>query len=393
MAQRFHQRRGRGSQSTRRAGPGAAQGAGGASGGRAALIRAGRRSAQLDLGPPRPGDRQPRRGDDLKIAAVEDFAPKRGFRFRRPRHTLKGRQDKDAVDRIGLRLKLRKAQAEAGDIVLLFADESEALTHPYLARAWARRGADLRVPAPGQAKKVAMMGSLDYARRKLVVTTSRTKRSADLIAHLQLLDRLYGPKPGAPFKPVVLVLDNGPIYVSKATLAALAERARVAETAEGGTRRACGARGGAEALASRAAAAGGVERKGAGKTGRPLPARFLCFTPGQRPARQPARQPDAAAFDVLRPVEPFCVLGWSRRPLPCLRRPLHGGLWPKLASLRRQTGDAPQVQAILTNWVFSNPCNRGSLDFSTSHGVCRLTKTSLCQLLTIAMQICGGRVL
>jgi hypothetical protein len=30
---------------------------------------------------------------------------------------------------------LRKAQAAVGDIVLLFADESEALTHPYLARA------------------------------------------------------------------------------------------------------------------------------------------------------------------------------------------------------------------------------------------------------------------
>jgi hypothetical protein len=46
-------------------------------------------------------------------------------------------------------------QAQAGDIVLLSQDESEALTHPYLAhvhvRFWARRGADLRVPAPGQA--------------------------------------------------------------------------------------------------------------------------------------------------------------------------------------------------------------------------------------------------
>ena len=62
---------------------------------------------------------------------------------------MKGRQDPDAVDRIGLRLKLRRAQAEAGDITLLFGDESEALTHPYLARAWAKRGADLRVPAPG----------------------------------------------------------------------------------------------------------------------------------------------------------------------------------------------------------------------------------------------------
>lgn len=123
-----------------------------------------------------------------------------------------------------MRLKLRKAQATAGDIVLLFADESEALTHPYLARAWAKRGADLRVPAPGQAKKVAMMGSLDWTRRELIVTTSRTKRSADFIAHLQILDRLYGPKPGVDTKPVVIVLDNGPIHVSKATSAALAER-------------------------------------------------------------------------------------------------------------------------------------------------------------------------
>jgi transposase len=109
--------------------------------------------------------------------------------------------------------------------VLLFGDESEALTHPYLARAWAKRGADLRVPAPGQAQKIAMMGSLDYARRKLIVTTSRTKRSVDFIAHLQRLDRLYGPKPAMPNKPVVLVLDNGPIHISKASQAALAERA------------------------------------------------------------------------------------------------------------------------------------------------------------------------
>jgi transposase len=51
---------------------------------------------------------------------------------------------------------------------------------------------------------------------KLIVATSRTKRSSDFIAHLQALDRLYGPRPGAPTKPAVLVLDSG---------AALAERA------------------------------------------------------------------------------------------------------------------------------------------------------------------------
>jgi transposase len=123
-----------------------------------------------------------------------------------------------------LRLKLLKAQAEAGDIVLLYGDESEALTHPYLARAWARRGADLRVPAPGQAKKVALIGSLDHAARRLIVHTSPTKRSSDFIAHLEQLDRLYGPKPGRTTKPVVLVEDNGPIHVSKASLAALEAR-------------------------------------------------------------------------------------------------------------------------------------------------------------------------
>jgi transposase len=123
-----------------------------------------------------------------------------------------------------LRLQLLKAQAEAGDIVLLFGDESEALTHPYLAHVWARRGADLRVPAPGQAKKVAMVGSLDHARRGLIVHTSPTKRSSDFIAHLEQLDRLYGPKPGRTPKPVVIVEDNGPIHASKLSRAALDAR-------------------------------------------------------------------------------------------------------------------------------------------------------------------------
>ncbi len=129
------------------------------------------------------------------------------------------------MDRAGLRRKLLKAQAEAGDIVLLFADESEALTHPYLAHVWAKKGADLRIPAPGQGAKVAMLGVLDWGRRELIVRTSRTKRSADFLALLEEVDRRYGPKLGVVLKPVVLVLDNGPIHTSKASRAALAERA------------------------------------------------------------------------------------------------------------------------------------------------------------------------
>ena len=111
-----------------------------------------------------------------------------------------------------------------GDLVLLFGDESEALTHPYLAHAWAKRGADLRVPAPGEASKRALLGVLDRARNELIVHVSPTKRSTDFIALLELVDRIYGPRPGRPAKPVVLVLDNGPIHTSKLTRAALAQR-------------------------------------------------------------------------------------------------------------------------------------------------------------------------
>ena len=92
-------------------------------------------------------------------------------------------------------------------------------------RAWAKSGADLRVPAPGQAKKVAMLGSLDHVTRQLIVHTSPTKRSSDFIAHLEQLDRLFGPQPGRQAKPVVLVEDDGPIHTSKLSLAALAARA------------------------------------------------------------------------------------------------------------------------------------------------------------------------
>jgi hypothetical protein len=129
------------------------------------------------------------------------------------------------VDRAGLRRTLLKAQAEAGDIVLLFGDASEALTHPYLAHVWAKKGADLRIPAPGQRASVAMLGLLDWGRRKLIVRTSRTKRSSDFVAVLEEVDRRYGPKLGVAIKPIVLVLDNGPIHTSKMSRAALAERA------------------------------------------------------------------------------------------------------------------------------------------------------------------------
>ena len=117
-------------------------------------------------------------------------------------------------------LQLKQSKAEAGDIVLLYGDESEALTHPYLARVG--EGADLRVPAPGQAKKVAMLGR-SITSRANSSSIQPDQRSSDFIAHLEQLDRLFGPQPARQAKPVVLVEDNGPIHTSK-LLAALAAR-------------------------------------------------------------------------------------------------------------------------------------------------------------------------
>src|SRR5918998_429827 len=162
-----------------------------------------------------------RRADDLAAVAVAPIAAK-GFAWRRPRHTLKGRQDTAAVEASRQRLADLKTQAAAGAIDLVFLDESEALTHPYLARCWARRGAELRLEAPGQAKKRAMLGAFDPVHRRLLVHTSPTKRSTDFVALLDQLGVAYGT--AERVRPLVAVLDNGPIHTSKLTTRALAER-------------------------------------------------------------------------------------------------------------------------------------------------------------------------
>ncbi len=104
----------------------------------------------------------------------------------------------------------------------MFLDESEALTHPHLARCRARRESELRIEAPGQAKKRAMLGAFGPLRRRLLVHTSATKRSTNFVALLDELGAAYGTAERA--RPLVAVLDNGPIHCSKLTTRALAER-------------------------------------------------------------------------------------------------------------------------------------------------------------------------
>jgi hypothetical protein len=175
-----------------------------------------------------------RRAGDLVVVALASTAPKG---FVRPhgsspwaegppsRHTLKGRQDGAAVAASRQQLVDLKTQAATGTIDPAFLDEAEALAPPCLARCWARRGAELRIEAPVQAKKQALPGAFDpvphgsspWAEdpRRLLVHTSPGKRSTDFVARLDQLGAAYGTAERAP--PLVVVLDNGPIHRSKPT--------------------------------------------------------------------------------------------------------------------------------------------------------------------------------
>ena len=67
-----------------------------------------------------------------------------------------------------------------------------------------------------------MLGAFDPLRRRLLVHTSATKCSTDFVALLDELGAAYGTAERA--RPLVAVLDNGPIHCSKLTTRALAER-------------------------------------------------------------------------------------------------------------------------------------------------------------------------
>ena len=130
------------------------------------------------------------------------------------------------MERVGLRLQLRKQQAEAGDIVLLLRRRERSADPSLSRRAWAKSGADLRVPAPGTPRRSRCWGRSTTSPASSSSTPARPSAAVISSPISEQLDRLFGPQPGRQAKPVVLVEDNCPIHASKRSRAALAARAR-----------------------------------------------------------------------------------------------------------------------------------------------------------------------
>jgi len=179
-ARRFHRRRRRSLEDEGRARPGSGEESSGLARGHAVLEALVADRANWTI-PRLRAEIEAR--ESVRISRSQlSKALQKNVRWRPPRHMLKGRQIADPVERVGLRLQLRKRRGEAGDIVLLYGDESEALTHPYLARAWARSGAD----RPGRSR---YWGRSIIGRAGSSLSRGHPNPWCSLLAHLALRRR------------------------------------------------------------------------------------------------------------------------------------------------------------------------------------------------------------
>jgi hypothetical protein len=110
-----------------------------------------------------------------------------------------------------------KKSAEAGEIDLFFVDESTLGWLPVLVAGWMKRGRQKRISTPGQQQWRHIFGAYNWATDEIVYQIAEKRNSNTFIA---FLDHLVQQHSGE--RPLVIVLDNGPIHRSHATQAAFA---------------------------------------------------------------------------------------------------------------------------------------------------------------------------
>ena len=100
-------------------------------------------------------------------------------------------------------------------------DETHVETNPYLCRVWHRIGEQPTLPAAGANRRLTVFGSKEVLGRGRVEVVCAGQDSACFVRYLEALEA----RRRATGRKVILVLDNGPCHTSKASKAALAERA------------------------------------------------------------------------------------------------------------------------------------------------------------------------
>ena len=100
-------------------------------------------------------------------------------------------------------------------------DETHLETNPYLTRVWHRRGVQPTLPAAGTNRRLTVFGSVELLGRGRVEVLTARQDSAAFARYLAALDARHA----ATGREIFLALDNGPCHTSRASRAALAERA------------------------------------------------------------------------------------------------------------------------------------------------------------------------
>ena len=111
--------------------------------------------------------------------------------------------------------------AEPGRYELHYEDETHVETNPYLSRIWHRRGRQPTVPAAGANRRLTVFGSVEAFGRGRVELLTAAQDSGAFARYLAALDARHAETG----REIFLALDNGPCHTSKASTAALAERA------------------------------------------------------------------------------------------------------------------------------------------------------------------------
>jgi hypothetical protein len=96
-------------------------------------------------------------------------------------------------------------------------DESTLGWLPVLIACWMKKGCQRRISTPGQQQWRHIFGAYNWVTDEVIYQISEKRNSDNFIA---FLDHLVQQHSGE--RPLVIVLDNGPIHRSKATQAAFA---------------------------------------------------------------------------------------------------------------------------------------------------------------------------